>query len=76
MHQKQNGQGNGLGQQRNKAQLQSTPQGKMRAEEQEINTPHSGPPPISEGRHSIERLVLHGKVLERSRGALGFPDRT
>ena len=79
MNQKGNGRNNGLGQQRTRANLSSTPQGRMEREAQKASAPPPSihPPVIEvdEVDRGIPRVLLNGKAFERGRGAFGFPDR-
>ena len=75
MNQKGNGRNNGLGQQRTRANLSSTPQGRMEREAQKASAPPTISPIVVEAGRDISRVLLNGKAFERGRGAFGFPDR-
>ncbi len=71
-----NGQGNGQGQQRNRSQLSSTPQGRRRAEAAEARmlSSHSAPGPTAQQPvYGIDRVLLDGKRTD-GRVNRGFPD--
>ena len=80
MHNGKSGRSNGSqkfssGQQRIRSGLSATPQGRMEREAQKASAPPSAQPPIIEAGRGIPRMVLMGKISERGRGDLGFPDR-
>lgn len=80
MHTGKNGRGNGSqnlgsGHQRIRSGLSATTEARIERELRKANALPSVHRPVIEVGRGIERISLNGKLRERGRGDLGFPDR-